>query len=545
MTRNKTIIFGLDGACWDLIQEWLGTGNLPTLASLVEDGGRASIESCVPATTPPAWSSLTTGVNPGKHGVFGFYRRHRDHYDISPVSDRDVHARRLWDYTSEADLSSIVVNVPVTHPARPIDGVLVPGYLAPETPTTYPESALVDIGHQDYSVYAPSEADDVPNDQLLSEWLDLTESRADLTHALMERHDWDLTFVEFQKTDGAVHKFDDREKIRAIYERVDDCMDRLISAVDESVNVIVVSDHGIGQQKEWAISLNTWLEERGYLQTATGSGIDKQEWITAARDDDDGTDNEKGSRNWLASAVLTRQRIERVLSTLGLYDVARRVVPDSLKDAVDEVTVNRAVSTAFYEGIGFSGVDTGVIINEGAFYEDGTVGAAEYETIRSTLIEELGDLTGPVGPVFSSVEPREAVYNGEQTAFAPDIVLEQADPYVIGSTTPRGKIFIRTEKNCIDHRRNGLLVATGPDITPGWSLPATPSILDVTPTLLHLLDCPIADTLDGEVLSPVLETKRKPQVETYDPYEPDEAYTLSADERSSMEDRLKQMGYLE
>lgn len=364
MPPNKTVVFGLDGARWDLIEDWLDEGRLPTLASLIDRGGRAPLESCQPATTPPAWTSLTTGVNPGKHGVFGFYRRQRDSYDIEPVSDRDVYARRLWDYTSEAGLSSIVIKIPVTHPARPLDGVLVPGYLTPESPTTCPKSVLSDIDLPDYRVYAPSESADVPDAQLLDEWLALTESRADFAANLMERHECDLSFVEFQKTDDAVHKFENREHVRKIYECVDDCMSRLLATIDDPVNVVVVSDHGIGQEKEWAISLNTWLNKQGYLQTTTGTDIDKPEWLSAARNDDEST---SGDTSLFAQLGFTRQQIERSLSAFGLYDIARRFVPARLKDAIDEETVDRSVSTAFYEGIGFSGVDIDIILNDKQF----------------------------------------------------------------------------------------------------------------------------------------------------------------------------------
>jgi predicted AlkP superfamily phosphohydrolase/phosphomutase len=185
MMDGKLIIFGLDGACFDLIDDWLEAGALPTLAGLIDRGGTADLQSCTPATTPPAWSSLTTGVNPGKHGVFGFYRRVPDSYAVQPVSDRDVRANRLWDYASAEDLTSLVVNVPVTHPGRELDGAIVPGYLSPDDLETHPEDVLSTVGMEDYRVYAPSEADDVPEDQLLSEWLELTESRRDLSLRLM------------------------------------------------------------------------------------------------------------------------------------------------------------------------------------------------------------------------------------------------------------------------------------------------------------------------------------------------------------------------
>lgn len=544
---TKTVVFGLDGACWDLVQPWLDDGRLPTLTDVIERGGRAPLESCVPATTPPAWTSLTTGMNPGKHGVFGFYERQRDTYEVSPVSDRSVHARRLWDYLSEAGQGSLVVNVPVTHPPREFDGVLVPGYLSPDPPETHPSGVLSEIGFEDYRVYAASEADDVPAEQLLEEWLELTRSRGELAQALIERETWELLFLEFQKTDGAMHKFDDREKVREIFECVDDCMADVLDAIDEQVNVVVVSDHGIGQQKEWAVALNTWLQDEGYLET-TSKSADRKEWLETALASDEvdeaATENSSSLADSLARMGLTRQRIERLLSTLGLYDVARKFVPDRLKSAVGSEVVDHAASTAFYEGMGFSGVDTGVVINEAAFYQDGIVSKPEYEEVYERLIGQLEDLSGPVGSAFESVWHRSEVYNGPWTAFAPDIVLEQAPQYVIGSTQPRGKVFIETEPGRIDHTREGLITAAGPDIEEGWDLPKTPSILDVTPTLVHLHGGAVATQSDGAVLDSMMCANRSVKTREYEVFTPSEADTVSAEERESMEERLKQMGYL-
>lgn len=79
MDYNKTIVFGLDGVCFDYIDPWIEDGSLPNLRDLIKKGGRSKLESCVPATTPSGWTSLTTGVNPGKHGIFGFYTRKKIH----------------------------------------------------------------------------------------------------------------------------------------------------------------------------------------------------------------------------------------------------------------------------------------------------------------------------------------------------------------------------------------------------------------------------------------------------------------------------------
>lgn len=555
VSGRPTIVFGLDGACFDLIQPWLDDSALPTLKSLIEQGEQSGLDSCVPATTPPAWTSLTTGVNPGKHGVFGFYERERSRYDVSPVSDASVHARRLWDYMSAHDYTSLVVNVPVTHPARELDGALVPGYLAPDDPMTFPETLLEDVGQSEYRVYAESEAADVSEAQLLEEWLALTESRRRLALGLMDRYDWDLLFLEFQKTDGAVHKFDDRAKVRQIFERVDDCMAAVLDAVDREPNVVVVSDHGIGQAKEWSVALNTWLVEEGYAETTVGEDR-KPSWLDQAAGAVDGA-GEDGPENdgepsaasrifeTLAAAGLTKQRIERTLTSVGLYDLVVRLAPEGLGEGMRGEIIDKPASEAFYDGIGFSGVDVGVVLNSQTFYDQGIVTAAEYETVRDELIDALESLEGPNGHrPFTRVQRREEVYEGLRTEYAPDIVLKQADDYVIGSQYPRGKTFIPADEGRIDHTRTGLLVAAGPDIESGWTLDRTPSILDVTPTLLHLFEVPLAEQFDGAPLD-LLDVEHEPRVGDYEPFEPAAVHEVSADEEAALEERLKSMGYLE
>ena len=550
---RKTVVFGLDGACFELIEPWLDAGALPTLAGLIDAGGQTALESCVPATTPPAWTSLTTGVNPGKHGVFGFYGRRRGSYDTDPVSDVDVRARRLWDYTTEADLTSLVVNVPVTHPPREIDGALVPGYLSPDPPSTYPDGLLADLGLEEYRVYADSEATDVSEAQLRDEWLALTDSRRELTLALMERYEWDLLFVEFQKTDGAVHKFDDEVNIRRVFERVDDCMASILESVNEEPNVFVVSDHGIGQQKKWSVALNTWLVEQGYAATTVGSAAQESWLAEAATGIDEGpksSDASDGAIGRVLSALsrvgVTKQRLERGLSTVGLYEFAARLAPAGAGDSFEEEVVDEAASRAFYQGTGFSGVDTGVTLNAESFYADGVVSEADYESLREELMEALRNLEGPDGQrPFSSVQPRKAVYEGPAVEYAPDIVLEQSADYVIGSSQPRGQTFIPADEGRIDHTRNGLLVAAGPDIESGWELSRTPPIVDVTPTLLALYGVPLAERFDGKPLLELFDDE--PGVETldYGPMDRREKYGFSDEEERALEERLGAMGYME
>ena len=142
-TSLQTLLVGIDAGCRSVLDPLFAEGALPNLRSVFEAGAAGPLESQIPPWTPSAWPSLYTGVNPGKHGVFGFLDF--DGYDWDVVNATSVREHALWQLLDRHGLSSVVVNVPVTHPPRAFDGALVPGYTAPESPTCHPEGLLDDV----------------------------------------------------------------------------------------------------------------------------------------------------------------------------------------------------------------------------------------------------------------------------------------------------------------------------------------------------------------------------------------------------------------
>ena len=70
----RTLLIGLDGATFSILDPLMDSGGMPNLKRLVESGVRAELNSVIPALTPPAWTSLMTGRSPGNHGIFDFLR---------------------------------------------------------------------------------------------------------------------------------------------------------------------------------------------------------------------------------------------------------------------------------------------------------------------------------------------------------------------------------------------------------------------------------------------------------------------------------------
>lgn len=84
---QRVIVLGFDGVDAKLFEQWAGEGKLPNMASLMEKTYRR-LRSTNPPESPVAWSSFITGVNPGKHRIFGFLKRDpMTHFpDLSEIS---------------------------------------------------------------------------------------------------------------------------------------------------------------------------------------------------------------------------------------------------------------------------------------------------------------------------------------------------------------------------------------------------------------------------------------------------------------------------
>ena len=73
MTKNaKTIIIGLDGVPFSMIEGFAQTGVMPNTKKLIDAGVFRKMLSSIPEVSSVAWSSMITGKDPGGHGIFGF-----------------------------------------------------------------------------------------------------------------------------------------------------------------------------------------------------------------------------------------------------------------------------------------------------------------------------------------------------------------------------------------------------------------------------------------------------------------------------------------
>ena len=152
---KRMAIVGLDGLPPNILELLIEhfSNKLSFLSDCLSSYTIHKMESTIPYITPPAWVSITTGVNPGKHAIYDFFKLKRVYngFDLSPVSSYDVKYPCFWNILGKYKLTSLIVNVPPFYPAIPLRGVMISG--PPITKlSVFPKYLLPTIKHMGYKV---------------------------------------------------------------------------------------------------------------------------------------------------------------------------------------------------------------------------------------------------------------------------------------------------------------------------------------------------------------------------------------------------------
>ena len=112
-------VIGLDGTPASYLRRRIAEGALPALAELSRQGTLMSARAPLPPISSVSWASASTGVNPGRHGVFGFVERKPGTWEITFTNVFTIAEPQVWVTAAKAGLRSVVVNIPGTYPAQP------------------------------------------------------------------------------------------------------------------------------------------------------------------------------------------------------------------------------------------------------------------------------------------------------------------------------------------------------------------------------------------------------------------------------------------
>jgi len=279
---ERVCLIGLDCVPPELVfDRW--TADLPSLRSLMDAGLYGPLESTIPPITVPAWMCMMTGRDPGELGIYGFRNRMDRTYDrLRHATSAQVRQPAVWDLLGDAGRRSILLGIPLTYPPRPISGLIVSDFLAPDTDSdyTWPPELKAEIrkavGDYTLDVRRFRERD---RGELLREIHAMTDQRFRLARWLLRTKPWDLFAMVEMGPDRMHHAFwrhmDPSHRlhepgspysgaIHDYYVALDRHLGALLDDLPLDTLVLVVSDHG-AKRMDGAFCLNEWLLREGFL----------------------------------------------------------------------------------------------------------------------------------------------------------------------------------------------------------------------------------------------------------------------------------------
>lgn len=273
--RARCLVLGLDGLPLDLART-LGK-NLPNIGRLALSADSSAIRAELPELSPVNWTSFFTAADPGEHGVYGFVRINPASYELGIADFSHVQTPTIFDRLGEKGLASRVVNLPNTYPARPINGMLISGFVAEKLEkAVFPPFLASQLKAVDYLLEADTNRGAEDPDYLLSQLRHTLRSRLAALDLLWPDLDWDLFVLVFTETDRLFHFLlpavtNEKHRLHAPCMELMGQWDRAIGkvldrfdALPEPKRLISLADHGFTELVIEA-DLNRWLEELGLL----------------------------------------------------------------------------------------------------------------------------------------------------------------------------------------------------------------------------------------------------------------------------------------
>jgi predicted AlkP superfamily phosphohydrolase/phosphomutase len=437
--RGKVVVIGPDGTPLSLIRSLIDKGELPNFGRLFEAGSVRPMTSAIPAVSSVAWSSFMTGKNPGKHGIYGFLDRRANSYDTFIPNSRAMRSETLWEILSRHGKRVVVMNVPVTYPPRQVNGILVCGFLGPKLEKgTYPPQVGEQLKSMGYRLDVDPWQAREDKDKFLEDLYYTLDKREEAMVHFLETEDWDFFMLQIMETDR-LHHF--------LWEEMETGHEKYAPAFLELYHKI---DALLGRLYDRLDDDTTLIVMSDHGFTLMKKEVYINRWLE--------------DQGWLSFT---------------------KDPPESLGDIHPE---SKAYS-----------LDPGrIFVNLRGREPLGSVDAGkEYEALRGQLIESLSSLSDPdTGePMIEAVYRREEIYSGECYDQAPDLVAMPHRGYDLKGSIKKDVLTDRGVINGAHTFDDAMLYIRGQEVKK-----QEVAIVDVMPTILHVMGVPIPEDVDGEIL---------------------------------------------
>ncbi len=493
----RTVIFGVDGLTFRILHPLIERGDLPNFQRLSQQGCEAVLESKYPPVTPAAWTSLSTGMRPAKHGVYDFWEyeepREAGTARKSRVQTHRKGGKAIWNILSEYGKHVLVINVPLTYPPDTVNGVMVSGYMTPSTdveftyPAAFKEELLRTVPDYEIDVDLKSifRGDEQEGKKrLVDAVLRMTERRMDLTMALLKEKPWDFCYVAFVGADRLQHAMWEEiisldQRATEYYRLLDFSIGLILDQLGPDDSLFVISDHGF-QGVSVAFDINEFLLSRNLLKLST----DTQR--NAAKRNA----NLKHRMQQLGLLSLAR-KVRRRLEASGLVEKHRGDVYQPLL-----TDINWRETQAYVPSMsGFLGGYADVFLDE-------SLDAEGVARLREELQRQVNPRTGK--PLIDAIYSTEVFGSGPYAPTEPHLLLLPTEGITFDMKLGNTRHWSDMSQVRGAHQKDGVLYAYGGGIKRGFKAPNV-EIYDLVPTVLRSMNLPLPGEFDGRILDEIFE----------------------------------------
>jgi len=557
----RILLIGIDGLSLSLVQEWTEQGYLPHLREMLAAGAAGPLRSTPEFSSPQAWPSMITGVNPGKHGIFSFLQRRPGSYEVARVTSADIQVPTVFTMLSQVGARVACLNIPCTYPMPPLNGPGIAGWLCPSLRrrgATWPPE-LADELRRRFGRY-PFHTE-VKHHVLRGHYKPAIEAalaglrkKSQIGRYLYEQGSWDLFAIAFVETDALQHYFwhlcdpnhpdyapEQVERwgnpVLQAYQVMDEIIGQWRELAGDDTVIMIASDHGAGIYNRGRTYLPNLLRAAGLTVERSASG--------------------------------GRLRVVSDAARQKLGEMLHHLLPKGLKMRLYETRLGRRAVESFFSRQLTERIDwprtraysyyweTAPWVNLRGRQPQGIVAPGEeYEQVRAQLLDLISSAEdGATGqPAADRVFPREEMYDGPYLDVMPDIGI-----WWNQRITLEGPLIADWDGQRIEvapaipvpgitggHAPEGTAIIYGPGVRSGTETTGA-RIEDIAATILRLLGQPVPDYVDGAPLSrcfevdfPEMERATAAQEASRRP--PASPYT--AEEEAIIVERLRNLGYM-
>ena len=489
------ILFGVDGADWDVINWMWEQNRLPHLKRLAGRGVAGPLETFHHAS-PVIWTTVATGVMPEVHGITEFVVPTIK--GDQPVSSSLRRVPALWNMVTATGGRVAVLGWWASWPVEEVNGTIISDRAVHEIPDrVWPPERLAAFDAGLEQLRAREEG--TKQESMLEADRILSRTAVDIVG-----DDFDLILLYLRGVDISCHfhwrAFEpeafpaaepseleaERELIAREYELVDRTLGELLEASGPDINIIVMSDHGFdamdGEKTHILLNFDTVLERLGFL-TMSDEGVD--------------------------------------LNRTELYSYAS-----------PERSLVKKIRFAL------AGRENG-----------GRVTVEEQAAIRDRLEAALETVTYAGGAPVFTVRDATAKKRDRGADFVVEVLTDGArKPLKVAGVPLRGAIRSLDRLSGTHGRKTpGIFIAAGPDIDPKAG-PEELRVIDVPPTVLFAIGLPVADDFAGRARAEIFTAafRRAHPLQAIPTWgERSGGENRSSDVDEELVDQLRALGYIE